>query len=227
VVIAGTGAVAIAFKRTSNGEVVQAGRTGGWGHLVGDHGSAFDIGKRALQTVLTSLEQSQGDDTYQLTELEAGILARLNCSKEDLLSTILRPSGQSKQQIGDLAKVVTELGFRADRPDRQAWAILQSAAGCLVQLIRPLSKKQICEPSKSSLVLSGALMNLSANRDFILDEWAGENLDPFKKVVVVNDASSCAVQFLANQAAAAEREPTKTAQESKTAKKVEDSLSGR
>ncbi|KFZ24798.1 hypothetical protein V502_00720 [Pseudogymnoascus sp. VKM F-4520 (FW-2644)] len=204
-VIAGTGSVGTAFKKSSNGEVVQVGRTGGWGHLIGDQGSAFDIGKRALQTVLASLEQSQSDRSRQLTDLEAGVLAKFNCNKGELLSNILHSRIQPTLLIGDLAKVVTELGFRDENPDSQALAILKSTASCLVQLIKPLAKTPICDPSKSSLILSGALMNLSAYRNLILEEWAREQLVPFQKVMVINDISGYAAQFLAKQTTALDR----------------------
>ncbi|EXJ77553.1 N-acetylmuramic acid 6-phosphate etherase [Capronia epimyces CBS 606.96] len=201
-VIAGTGSVATAFRKRSNGEVAQVGRTGGWGHLIGDQGSAFDIGKRALQTVLVRLEQSQGGDGHghELTELEARILARLDCGgKGELLSSILHSSKPAKLQIGDVARVVTDLGLREKDPDPDALAILTSAARSLVQLILPLTKPPICDPGESSLVLSGALLNLPGYRKLILDELAFTQPIPFKKVVVFDDVSGCAAQFLARR----------------------------
>lgn len=196
--IAGTGSVATAFRKTGTGEVVQAGRTGGWGHLVGDHGSAFYIGQRALQTVLASLEQSQGDAARPLSPFESAILTLLNCDRAELLSTVLCSDNQSPRlKIGHLAKVVTELGFRPVDPDPQAVAILDAAAGCLVRLIRPLATERICHPSKSLLILSGALMNLPAYRSLVLDKCAAENLAPFKRVVVIDDASVSGALYLA------------------------------
>lgn len=196
-VIAGTGSVATAFQKGSNAEVIQVGRTGGWGHLIGDQGSAFDIGKRALQTVLTTLEQSQGSDGRGLTEFEARILARLDCGEGELLSSILHSSKSPKFQIGDLAKVVTDLGFRETRPNPEALAILRAAAESLVQLILPLTQKPICDPKESSLVLSGALMNLPSYRKLILNELGRAQPISFKKVVVLDDAGGCAAQYLA------------------------------
>ncbi|KAH8697789.1 putative glucokinase regulator family protein [Talaromyces proteolyticus] len=201
-VIAGTGSVATAFKRDSRGEIIQLGRTGGWGYLLGDHGSAFDIGKRALQTVLAGIEQSQFDDARKTSELESRILARLNCTKREVLSNVFGAGSQPKRQISDLANVVTALGFRKDNPDSQALAILKSAAGSLIDLIKPLCKAGLCDPSRSALILSGALMGLSSYQDLILKNWSEQQLEPFKKVVVVDDVSSYAAQILAKQSVA-------------------------
>lgn len=200
-IIAGTGSVVTAFKKTSDGKVVQVGRSGGWGHLIGDQGSAFDIGKRAVQAVLTSVEQSQGDKTRQVSDLEREILAHLDCNIEELLSSILHSIQQPKIRIGDLAKVVTKLGFRPTDPDPQALGILTSAANSLVKLVKPLTKRHIFNPSTWSLVLSGALMNLPAYQDLVMDQWTKEKLPlpPLMKVLVVSDASGCAAQFLARQ----------------------------
>lgn len=196
-VIAGTGSVATAFKKLRNGEVVLAGRAGGWGHLLGDQGSAFYIGKRALQTTLRSVEENQGCQNPRLTKFEDGVLTQLKCSQGQLLERILHSDIPPKQQISDLAKVVTRLGLREQDRNPQALAILDSAADCLAQLIGRLVKKDGCGPSTSSLILSGALMQIPAYRARILDACARQHLPSFKKIIVVDDASGSAAQFLA------------------------------
>ncbi|KAJ5625194.1 hypothetical protein N7510_001503 [Penicillium lagena] len=202
-VIAGTGSVATAFKKDSKGEVAQIGRAGGWGPLLGDQGSAFDIGKRALQSLLTSVELTQGTDMHCLTELESEILATMGDGKNELLNRILYSNIQPKHHIGDLAKVVTRLAFRDHSPDPQALEILTSAARSVVQLIKPLAKKQICDPSISSLVLSGALMNIPEFQALVLDELSKQHIPSFKNIVVIDNVSCCAAQFLARREAKA------------------------
>lgn len=51
IIMAGTGSVAYGFDRSG-----REGRAGGWGPLLGDEGSGFDIGRHALQAVLRSLD---------------------------------------------------------------------------------------------------------------------------------------------------------------------------
>lgn len=197
-VISGTGSVATAFRKDSRGEVVQIGRAGGWGPLLGDKGSAFDIGKQALRALLTSVEMSQGTERH-LTELESEILAKVGHSKDELLSGILFSDLQPKHYISDLAQVVTKLGFRQNS-DPQALEILTSAARSVVQLIKPLAQKPICDPSVSCLIFSGALMNLSDFQALVMGEMAQEQFLPFKKLVVIDNASDCAAQYLAQRA---------------------------
>lgn len=208
-VIAGTGAVATAFKKsTATGEVVRVGRTGGWGCLLGDQGSAFDIGKRAVQAMLAGIEERQGEGSTasrqnQCTPLEAEILSRLNCSQAELLPYLLHggtTGEQPKNRIASLATVVTQLGFREEGqgPDVRALAILKDAARALAKTIKPLTTKQICEPSSSVLVLAGGLMKLPQYRALVLEECSAEGIMPFKKIVVVDDASGPAAQLLAS-----------------------------
>ncbi|RAO68260.1 uncharacterized protein BHQ10_004272 [Talaromyces amestolkiae] len=200
-VIAGTGSVATAFRKGENGEIIQLGRTGGWGYILGDYGSAFDIGKKALQTTLASVEHKQFDETRTLTELEARILAKLDCKADDVLSRLFDPASPQKQKhrISGLAKDVTALGFREVNPDAQSLIILQSSARSLVQMVQPLAAKHLCNPKTSALVLSGALMNVPGYQNLFLAEWAKVGMTSFKKVVVVKDASNYAAQVLARQ----------------------------
>ena len=90
-------------------------RTSWWlGSLLGDQGSAFDIGKQAVQTLLTSLESSQGLERDCLSELEREVLGSLDHRKEGLLSRILFLEADMKKTLAGLAKVVTWLAFRTE-----------------------------------------------------------------------------------------------------------------
>lgn len=203
--IAGTGAVATAFKMECTGQVTQVGRAGGWGHLFGDQGSAFYIGQQAIQVVLQSLEERQGEQSSSqpLSSFQAAILQQLHCKKEDLLSTVLCAHAgkqSSKLLIGSLARVVTDLGFRPANPDQEAVDILHDAAACLAGLVKRLVKSRVSDPSRSTLVLSGALMKINAFKDLVLERCEAEGV-VFKTVVVVDDPSKYAAEFLARRGA--------------------------
>lgn len=194
--IAGTGSVAAAFKRDPRGEMLQVGRTGGWGPLLGDKGSAFDVGKQALQALFASIESSQGDDDYCLSNLESQILARIGQDKDHLLYHILYSDSQPRHLVGGLAKVVTELGFRARNPDPEALDILTSAARSLSKLVLPLARRRTCDPNESRLVLSGALLNIPQFKILVLNELSHQKIGPFKEVLIVDDVATYAVKFL-------------------------------
>lgn len=83
VVIAGTGSVAYGKDATG-----REARAGGWGWLLGDEGSGFDLGRRALAAVLAA-----HDGRGPATALTGRLLARLQVeSPPDLVARIHRPA---------------------------------------------------------------------------------------------------------------------------------------
>ncbi|KAJ5654396.1 hypothetical protein N7490_001399 [Penicillium lividum] len=196
--ISGTGSVATAFKKVSSGHVVEVRRAGGWGHLIGDDGSAFHIGKQALQALLTSIDISEAVDGSCLSEMEREILTHLGCTNA-VLSRLLYSGKNPKKDISGLAKIVTKLGFRNENPDLQALDILNSAARSLARLIQPLMIT--CPPTSSVLVLSGALMGLSKFRSLIHEQLSLANIPSFKEVIFIESASDSGAELLATQAA--------------------------
>lgn len=216
-VIAGTGSVAVALRKTSDGSVVPVSRAGGWGHLLGDHGSAFDVGRRALQAVLEDMELRAdeaallgNDDPSQVSEepseLEKAVLTALGASESaQLLPRILHDADREpKHQIAEVSRVVTALAFPDvtagnKTADLRARAILEDAASSLVARIKPLAKSRLCTPSADVLILSGALLNLAPYRALFLEAWEHQGLPAFRKTVVVKSATDWATFFLLRQ----------------------------
>jgi N-acetylmuramic acid 6-phosphate etherase len=56
VLVAGTGSIAMRYRREGN-VVRRVARVGGWGALLGDDGSGFDIGRKAIRTALYQMEE--------------------------------------------------------------------------------------------------------------------------------------------------------------------------
>lgn len=168
-IISGTELVASDFKKDSNGHAVEARRAGGWGHLIGDDGNAFHIGKQALQVLLTSIENHEADTESCLPEIEEKVIAYLGCTKSAVLSRLLCSGKNPTSEIGDLARIVTRLAFRDRDPDLQALEILITAAKSWAQLILPLIKT--CPPQSSVLVLSGAPMTIAEFRELVYDQF--------------------------------------------------------
>ncbi|KJR82212.1 N-acetylmuramic acid 6-phosphate etherase [Sporothrix schenckii 1099-18] len=218
-VIAGTGSVAVAVRKRPDGSVDQVSRAGGWGHLLGDDGSAFDIGRRALQAVLADMAlladeaglfgedlPDQGHASDEASGLEKAVLAALGTNDPaQLLPLILyNADREPKHQIAEVARVVTALAFPDDddaAPDTQALGILQDAASSLVVSIKRLATSRLCTPSSDMLILSGAMLNLAPYRALFLDAWERQGLPAFRKTIVVKSASEWATRFLLRQTA--------------------------
>ncbi len=122
VLIAGTGS--IAYGLTAKGEVVRAG---GWGHIVGDEGSGYDIGRQAIAR---GLRAHEGRDIPSV--LLDKIIARLGVADQAGLIAFVYSPATAKADIAALAATVAEA---AADGDRLAAAILADAADDLAALV--------------------------------------------------------------------------------------------
>jgi N-acetylglucosamine kinase-like BadF-type ATPase len=113
VVAAGTGSVC--FGRNRAGETRQVG---GWGHLMGDEGSAYDIALRALRAVARA-EDGRGP----ATALREHVLRALEASSPIEVALQIYGS-QSRERIASLARVAGEAALGGDEAAR---AILRDA----------------------------------------------------------------------------------------------------
>ena len=205
-VTAGTGAVAAAFKRRDqlshadeaaanklNSPAGQVGRAGGWGYLLGDDGSAFYIGKRALRIVLQEKEEKR---TSRLQEAAAAYVDSFETGTGDVLATVLAEGPrEANKRIAGLAGVVTRLAY--DEKDEQALLVCEEAMGQLVDMVHRLTKVQkACEAGSSVLVLNGALMRVREFAEGVVKGCEGRGVE-FRRVVVVDDVSARVAAYLA------------------------------
>ncbi|OAL22400.1 hypothetical protein AYO20_11186 [Fonsecaea nubica] len=171
VLVAGTGSIAMAFQRQGNG-FVRSGRSGGWGHLLGDDGSGFDIGRQAVRLALSAVDEFNNrsrsrsrslddDKPFAPTALVQRIFDSF-CLHDatqptlDLLSSVLSSASEveKKKQIAQVAGLVID----ASAVDVQAKNIVQKAVNSLVGLLDPLIRSGQIDLSTSNLVLAGGLM---------------------------------------------------------------------
>jgi N-acetylglucosamine kinase-like BadF-type ATPase len=117
--IAGTGS--IAYARADDGAMT---RVGGWGLLLGDEGSGYDIGLRALRAVARA-----ADGRSEPTSLTAAVLAGATCTEPGEL--IRFAAAAAKADIAALAPAVLHC---ADRGDVAARTIRRAAIAGLVEL---------------------------------------------------------------------------------------------
>jgi len=144
--IAGTGSVA--FGRNAIG---QTKLCGGWGYLLGDAGSAYDIGRAALRHALQNLET----DAAAPEPLTDAIRSALGAHTVMELTRAIYMSAQPRSTIASLAPHVVELAGQGD-PTSQA--ILESAAGELATLVSRTVELLALGDGTVSLAVAGGLL---------------------------------------------------------------------
>ena len=145
VLIAGTGA--ICFGRKENGEAM---RTGGYGHLIDDEGSAYDIARRMLRAVVRAAD-GRGEDTI-LREL---IFRQLQIQYLGDMISWLYQKERSKKEIAYLAVLISEA---VEAGDAVAIKILEEAADALVELSVPVIE---FFDKKTTIALSGSVLKFN------------------------------------------------------------------
>jgi N-acetylglucosamine kinase-like BadF-type ATPase len=105
VVIAGTGT--IAWGRNHSGAVL---RSGGWGYILGDEGSAFDIGLAGLRAVVRAHDGRAEPTALTIMILEQWQLQR----PEELRAIVYKQPAVPRPEIAALAPVVERAARRGD-----------------------------------------------------------------------------------------------------------------
>lgn len=147
VVIAGTGSIVYGITPDN-----QKYRVGGWGHLLGDEGSGYQIGLQALQAVMKSY-----DGVYPQTLLSELVLHKCALvSMKDLKEYIYRPV-ITKQEIADFAALCIQA---AEQNDSIAIRIISGAAAELACLTLTLRLKNTWL-EQASIALSGSIFRHS------------------------------------------------------------------
>lgn len=129
VCIAGTGAVVLA--RTRDGEIVRAG---GWGHILGDEGSAYRISLDAIQAALRA-----HDGVGEQTSLLERVLSFFQW--QDLQEAINFFYGQRVWQKHEVARFAPLVVAEAVRGDHVAIGIVKNNISFLGRCVQVLSKK--------------------------------------------------------------------------------------
>jgi N-acetylmuramic acid 6-phosphate etherase len=129
-ILSGTGSCCFGRRNGANG--ARTVRLGGWGHILGDRGSGYEIGLRALRTVLAEMDH-QG----QWPALGAGLLRTLQLNEADDLIDWAREA--EKEEIAALAPEVFAAAAKRDRLARKilaeaAWSLAMDGASCARQL---------------------------------------------------------------------------------------------
>jgi N-acetylglucosamine kinase-like BadF-type ATPase len=144
VVIAGTGS--IVYGRD---EQNRAARAGGWGNVLGDEGSGYWIGRKALAAVMR-----HADGRGRPTTLTPRVLRHLGLERPSDLVPLVYDHGIPLQEVAALGALVSE--SRAEG-DEEATLILRSAADELLTAARSVVWRLGMAEKAFPFVLAGGM----------------------------------------------------------------------
>lgn len=143
-VIAGTGSIALG--RASDGRMA---RVGGWGHVFGDEGSGYGIGREALQCAARA-----ADGRGPGTGLLAAILDCWDLAAPELMMAHVYEAFD-KTEIAALAPLVFALARDGDQVARRIEA---RAARELALTVTTVARLLGCPPGRLPLAIGGGLL---------------------------------------------------------------------
>ena len=188
--IAGTGSICLGQNQSG-----QAVRAGGWGHLIGDEGSGYALGRDALAAVAKNM------DGYQENTLLTQFLAeKLGLTtRTEIISYVY---GGDKGRIASIASLVLEA---AEVGDTVAADIVRNNARMLAKLVAAVAKQLDLRQSETAL-LGGLLKHETLLRRVLVEELE-QILPDMTCVPPRHPASIGAVMMAQTMAANVKEEP--------------------
>lgn len=212
VLVTGTGAIAHSYILPNDNQSslpVPFDRTSGWGYLLGDEGSAFAIGRDAVRAAL-----DHRDCGISPTPLDLAVMKYFGCQTVlELISAVyldippFLKEGQDpssvdadpKLRIAGVCPTVFGHAFPSSSsvlPDRQALEIVRGGASSAAEIvIRLVSKDSRVESTTSVLVFGGALAQVEAYREMIVDALRARGHE-FARFEYVSNAAEAGVHIL-------------------------------
>jgi glucosamine kinase len=174
--IAGTGA--IAFGRARDGTSVRAG---GWGHLLGDEGSAFRI---AFDAIARSLRSWEGRD-LPTSLLDAALEFFDVKAPADILPIVY--GGLDKTKIARFARIV---GAQRDKGDALARDLFNVAARELCELVVSVHRRIAPRLERQRIAFRGGLVEGDAFLRADLESRLGSRIPSLRIVSPIADAAT-------------------------------------
>lgn len=184
--VSGTGSVAVA--RPEPGRVFRAG---GWGFLLGDEGSGYDIGRDAIRAVL-----GEPDEQGAPTALRECVLGQFDAASTGALLRQVYVSENPRAAIAALARPVLEL---AAGGDKSCVRIARRAAQALAGTLLDAARRADMAHTRAPLAISGSvLVHSRLIRDAVLERLA-EAGAPIEAHTVIADLSHGALRLAARR----------------------------
>jgi N-acetylglucosamine kinase-like BadF-type ATPase len=143
-IVAGTGSVCII--RNNKNELEQLG---GWGYLLGDEGSGYDLGRQAIREALNADERGK-----KPSKLTCKLLSFYQVEHPKDLITRVYSSSNHQQLIASSAGLVCELALKGER---NAKRIVTTAASALLELSK-LGIERLDTNPPYKIALSGGIL---------------------------------------------------------------------
>jgi len=176
--IVGTGSAAIGVDRNQKRKIV-----GGWGYHYGDEGSAYWIGRRALESMARA-----ADGRSSATDLTQAILDRLQVDDPRAALGALEKTGNVRGAIASLADVVEAA---ARNGDATAAGIVEVAAEELATMIATLAKQLSFGQDFPLALAGGVICGSELLRDRLSVALASRSLRPSPVKLVPNPVAGC------------------------------------
>lgn len=154
VLIAGTGSIAYGVSGTGIRH-----RVGGWGYLLGDEGSGFDLGKKAVTAVLRQFD-GRGEETL----LTATVLQHFAVRVPSELISLLYGSSNPRKRIAEAGRLLLQA---ADQGDRLSLRLLDQAAEDLLELVFTCENRM---QERQPVVLAGGLLSAGSRLQRLVAE---------------------------------------------------------
>jgi N-acetylglucosamine kinase-like BadF-type ATPase len=148
-IIAGTGSIVVGIG--TNGKMV---RSGGWGGLISDEGSGFQIGRRAIAAVLLEY-----DKVIAPTSFTEKMLAHFQLtSPEDFIDLLYLEDTLPVDKVASCTPIILEAWAKGDEAAR---TIVEAELQKLVRLVVGISRQMGSE--KFRLSIAGSLLTKSTD----------------------------------------------------------------
>ncbi|MCX7027234.1 MAG: hypothetical protein NT061_07105 [Spirochaetes bacterium] len=173
---AGTGSVAIGVS--TKGRIVRAG---GWGHILGDEGSAYDVGRKALDAAIRNFE-ARGPATSLLGRA-LGYFGVLDAF--ELIPAVYEDFDKSR-----IAGFAREVSKARKEGDAAASAILAGAAAGLSALVVSVAERLSGEILNRAIALSGGFIENEAFLRAEVEARLKAELPGYRLSPVLGDAAT-------------------------------------
>lgn len=169
-IIAGTGSIAVGLRE--DGSRV---RCGGWGHMIGDEGSGYDIACRALRAASFHEDGRARNPRLHQAALE-------HFGVREFTDVIPKIQSATREEVSQFTKMIAEVDAKV--ADRDIHRIFDQAALSLAKMIATV-ERQIRSDNRAMQIAfaGGVLCHVQHVRDALLNELSRQKIMCVPRVV--------------------------------------------